>query len=63
MVSFRANADSANKENEEMPDYPSDDSPIKGDSNMARIGDASPCKPVGGFLRSVGDFLSTTLYW
>lgn len=65
LLSFGKNGKESNKENEQYPDYPSDnDSPIKGYENMARMGQA----PKDGndkwdFFKSMGSFLSNSFYW
>ena len=53
-----------NKENEDMPDYPEEDSPtVKGYKNMANMGSATPTGGGWGFVKTVGDFISNSFYW
>ena len=70
LVSFSSKVQptEVNKENvhsTDMPDYPTDDeSPVKGDANMARMGAAHKDSPGSwGFIKSVGQYLSTSFYW
>jgi hypothetical protein len=63
-ISFGKNGRDSNKENEVMPDYPSDsDSPVKGHENMARMGASEPQGDNWNFFKSMGSFLSNSFYW
>ena len=63
-VSFGLNLEGVNKENEDMPDYPEEESPtIKGAKNMANMGSATPKIGGWGFVKTVGDFISNSFYW
>lgn len=55
----------AEKENVQLPDYPEDDSPIKGNNNMARNGGIPADNKQQGwnFMKSMGNFLSNSFYW
>eukprot|EP00914_Ancora_sagittata_P028124 GHVO01055289.1.p1 GENE.GHVO01055289.1~~GHVO01055289.1.p1 ORF type:complete len:314 (-),score=37.71 GHVO01055289.1:96-1037(-) len=63
-VSFGKQGRDYNKENENMPDYPSDtDSPVKGRDNMAPMGGPQPHGDKWGLFKSMGSFLSNSFYW
>ena len=64
LVSFGSILEGVNKENEDMPDYPEEDSPtVKGYKNMANMGSATPRGGGWGFVKTVGDFISNSFYW
>ena len=47
-----------------MPDYPDEELfVVKGDKNIAKLGDASKSKMGWNFVKSVGNFLSNSFYW
>jgi len=52
---------SMHEDEDDMPDYPDDDSPIRGTNTLTRLGG----KPKQGWnmLKSVGEFISTSFYW
>jgi len=62
-VSFKVTLPADKENEEEMPDYPDDDSPIRGTSNLARMGHKEGEKRDWGFVRSVSSFLSNSFYW
>ncbi|ELU03193.1 hypothetical protein CAPTEDRAFT_222135 [Capitella teleta] len=63
-ISFGKQGRDYNKENESMPDYPSDnDSPVKGHDNMAPMGGPQPHSDKWGLFKSMGSFLSNSFYW
>ena len=64
-VSFSTKSLNVNKENMHMPDYPpsDEDSPIKGDKNVARMGAATDSPGGWSFIKSVGSYLSSSFYW
>ena len=53
------------KENINLPEYPEDDSPVKGGSNVAKIGGDGGENDGNkwGFIKSVGNFFSNSFYW
>ncbi len=68
MISFGGKPSEVDKENEEMPDYPSDEeSPIKVNGNeMARVKGSKHDGGEGwgfGFVRTVGSFINSSFYW
>ena len=66
LLSFGRHAQDLNKENEELPDYPSDsDSPVRGHENMARMGAGPPTNDGDkwGLFKSMSSFLSNSFYW
>ncbi|KAI0231790.1 hypothetical protein LSAT2_017852 [Lamellibrachia satsuma] len=62
-VSFKVSLPADKENEEEMPDYPDDDSPIRGTNNLARVGHKEDNKRDWGFVRSVSSFLSNSFYW
>lgn len=47
-----------------MPDYPGDESPVRGEKDMARMSDVPKDSPGGWtFIKSVGQYLSNSFYW
>ena len=62
-MSFGQKLEEVNKENEKLPDYPEDDSPVRGEANMARMGATPKAERGWGFVRAVGDFLTNSFYW
>ncbi len=63
-MSFGSNLSGMDKENEDMPEYPDEDSPtVYGYKNMANMGSATPKADGWGFMKSVGDFITNSFYW
>ena len=64
LVPFKLHSATADKENEDLPDYPDDASPVRGDHNLARMGEVTPAKDKAlNLVKSVGSFLSNSFYW